>query len=50
MTIGYALKLSLKIRSINVRVYKIDGFTLKAFEIVMASFQIEKKLKIARFF
>ena len=50
MTLGYILKLGLKVCSINVKVQKIDGFTLKMFEIVLASFQIEDKLGKARFF
>lgn len=38
MTLGYAARLGLKIRSTNVRAQKIDSSTLKMFGIVLASF------------
>ena len=50
MTPGYASKLGLKVRSIDVKAQKIDGSTLKMFEMVLASFQIEDTLKKAQFF
>ena len=50
MTLGYALKLGLKIHLINVKAQKIDNSTLETFEIVLASFQIEDKLEKVRFF
>lgn len=43
ITPTYALKLGLKIRHTNVRAQKIDNFTLKTFEMVLASFQLEDK-------
>ena len=50
MTLGYALKLGLKVCPTNVGAQKIDGFTLKTFEMVLASFQVEDKLERPRFF
>ena len=50
MTLRYALKLGLKICLTNVRVQKIDGSTLKTFEMVLASFQMKDTLGRARFF
>ena len=47
---AYILKLGLRVRQTNVGAQKIDGSTLKTFEIVLASFQIEDKLGRARFF
>ena len=47
MTWGYALKLGFKIRYINVGVQKIENFTLKTFEIVLASLQVKNKLRKA---
>ena len=44
MTPGYASKLVLKIRFPKIEAPKIDGFILKTFEIVLASFQVEDKL------
>ena len=38
MTLGYALKLGLKVRPTNIKVQKIDGFTIETFEIVLANF------------
>ena len=38
MTLGYILKLGLKIRFINVGVQKINGSTFNTFEIVLVSF------------
>ena len=50
MTPAYASKLSLRVRRTDVRAQKIDGSTFKTFGIVLASFQVEDKLKRARFF
>ena len=50
MTLGYALKLGLKIRSITVKAYKIDDFIFKMFKMFFASFQIKNKLRKSRFF
>ena len=50
MTPGYASKLGLKVRPINVGAQKIDGSTLKTFGMVLASFQVEDTLGKARFF
>ena len=50
MTLGYALKLSLKVRIINIGVQNIDNSIFKTFGIVLASFQVENKLKKAQFF
>ena len=50
MTLGYASKLGLKVRPTDVRAQKIDGSTLKTFEMVLASFQVEDKLGRPWFF
>lgn len=50
MTSRNASKLGLKICYTNVKAQKIGSFTLKLFEIILASFQIEKKLRKAYFF
>ena len=50
MTLGYVLKLGLKVRPTNVKAQKIDGSTLQTFEMVLASFQVEDTLRRARFF
>ena len=50
MTLGYVLKLGLKIRLTNVGAQKIDGSTFEIFRIVLASFQIEDTLGRAQFF
>ena len=50
MILGYILKLGLKIRLINVKILKINIFTFKTFEIVLANFQVEDKLEKAWFF
>ena len=50
ITLGYALKLGLKVFFTNVGVQKIDGFIFKIFKIVLASFQVKNKLESARFF
>lgn len=50
ITWSYATKLGLKIRTINVRVQKIDGSTFETFDIVLASFQVKDKFERARFF
>ena len=50
MTLGYALKLGLKVRPTDVGAQKINGSTLETFGMVLASFQIEDKLGKPRFF
>lgn len=50
MTPTYASKLSLTVRLTNVRAQKVDGSTLKTFDMVLASFQVEDKLERACFF
>ena len=50
MTPAYASKLGLRVRRTDVGAQKIDGSTLKTFEMVLASFQVEDKLGRARFF
>ena len=50
ITPGYTLKLGLKVCPTDVGAQKIDGSTLKTFEIVLASFQVEETLGMARFF
>ena len=50
MTAAYVSKLGLQVRRTNVGAQKIDGSTLETFEIVLASFQVEDKLRRARFF
>lgn len=50
MTSAIAAKLSLKVRAINMRAQKIDGFTFEIFGMVLASFQVENKLGQSRFF
>ena len=50
MTLGYTLKLSLKVRFTNVEAQKINGSNLKTFGMVLASFQVEDTLRTTRFF
>ena len=50
MTPAYASKLGLQVRHTNVGAQKIDGSTLKTFQMVLASFQVEDKFGKARFF
>lgn len=50
MTSAYTLKLDLRVCQTNVGAQKINDSTLKTFEIVLASFQVEDKLGRARFF
>ena len=50
MTPGYASKLGLKVRLIDVGAQNIDCSTLKAFEMVLANFQVEDKLGQTRYF
>lgn len=38
--LAYVLKLALKIYLTNIKAQKIDGISLKIFEIVVASFQV----------
>ena len=44
MTPAYLLKLGLKVRFINIKAQKINGFIVETFEMILASFQIEDKL------
>ena len=50
MTLAYSAKLGLQVRKTNIGAQKIDGSTLDTFEIVLADFQVEDKLRRARFF
>ena len=50
MILEYASKLGLKIRPTDGGAQKIDDSTLKTFEMILASFQVEDKLRRARFF
>ena len=50
MILGYALKLGLKICTINVRIQKINGSIFKIFKTVLANFEIENKFEKPRFF
>ena len=50
MTPAYAAKLGLKVRKTNIGAQKIDSFTFETFGMVLADFQVENKLKRARFF
>ena len=50
MILGYASKLDLKVYPTNGGAQKINDSNLEMFEIVLASFQVEDKLKKARFF
>ena len=50
ITLAYAAKLDLQVRKTDIRTQKIDGSTLKTFGMVLADFQVEDKLKRARFF
>lgn len=46
----YAAKLGFKIRYTKNKAQKINGSTFETFKIVLASFQVDDKLKKARFF
>ena len=50
MTPTYASKLGLWVHRTDIRTQKIDGFTLKTFGMVLASFQVEDKFGRAWFF
>lgn len=50
MTLAYIARLGLKIRPINIGTQKLKGSNFKMFEMVIASFQIDYKLKRACFF
>ena len=50
MTLVYASRLGFQNRDINVKAQKIDSSTLQTFGMVLASFQVENKLKKAQFF
>ena len=50
MNSAFAQKLDLYIQKTNVEAQKIDDFTLKTFEIVIADFQVENKGGKSRFF
>lgn len=43
-------KLGFKIRKTNIKIYKIDDFTLKTFEIIIANFQVKDKFGRLIFF
>ena len=49
MILRYALKLEKKVRFINIKVQKINNFTVEMLKIVLASFQVENKLRKATF-
>lgn len=46
----FASKIGLKVHSINIRAQKIKNSTIKTFEIVVASVQIENKFGKTQFF
>lgn len=50
MILAYLAKPGLKVRFINFQTQKIDNSTFEIFEIVMASFYFDDKLKKSRFF
>lgn len=50
LTSAYTLKLDSKVYYTNVKAQKINALTLKMFKIVLASFNVEDKLKRPRFF
>ena len=50
MTLGYVLKLSLKVRSSDVGAQKINGSIFKTFEMILASFQAKDTLEKTWFF
>ena len=50
MTLAYAKQLSLQVQKTDVGAQKIDGLLLRTFGMVIAGFQVEKKLGRARFF
>lgn len=50
MILTYAAKLGFQIRLTDFGAQKIDGSTLKIFEMVLTSFQIKDKFKMTRFF
>lgn len=46
----YIAKLRLKIRFTKINVQKINNFILKMFKIILANFQVENKIRKARYF
>ena len=50
MNVNCARKLGFKIRKINIRAQKIDGFALEIFEMVINSFQIIDKIDRSWYF
>lgn len=50
MTLANIAWLNLKIWPTNIRAQKIDGFRLKIFRMILASFQVNNKLVQSRFF
>lgn len=50
MTLGYALKLDLKICIIVIKIQNINNFTFETFGMVLANFQIKNKLNQAYYF
>ena len=50
MTLAYILKLGPQTCHIDVKAQKIDGSIFETFRMIFLSFQVEDKLKKARFF
>lgn len=50
MTPTYISKLGLKVCLTNFKAEKVDGSIFKIFDMVLASFQVEDKLRKSRFF
>ena len=50
ITLGYTLKISLKIYLIDIRAEKIDSSIFKTFKMVLASFKVENTLEKTWFF
>lgn len=50
MTLAYVAKLGFKVQPTNIKAWKIDGFIFETFKMVLASFQVDNKLSISRFF
>ena len=50
MTPAYAKQLGFQVQKTDVRAQKIDGSSLKTFEIIIAGFQVENKLGKVWFF
>lgn len=50
MNPNFAQKLGFYIRKINIGAQNIDGFIFKIFEMIIADFHVENKIKRLRFF